>query len=168
MKTTIGKEGLSKTWQLDFPETIKCCLCKGTARIDFVKHKGIDDDKARRSRVYVQFVSDLNKEDGYWVHDCCAVAVYFCSACLKPTALYNQGKRIGIQGDREETMEKFWMVWNEGNRGPEKKHLNENSARNEAERLARLNPGQKFYVLAAIDCCQQRDVLWASETEMPF
>ena len=59
-------------------------------------------------------------------------------------------------------MEKFWMVWNEGNRGPEKKHLNENSARNEAERLARLNPGQKFYVLAATDCCLTRDVLWAS------
>lgn len=65
-------------------------------------------------------------------------------------------------------METFWMVWNEGNRAPTVKHPSESAARDEAERLARLNPGQKFHVLAAIDCCQKRDVLWASETEMPF
>lgn len=65
-------------------------------------------------------------------------------------------------------MEKFWMVWNEGNRGPEKKHPTEYSARDEAERLARLNPKHKIHVLVAVDYCQKRDVLWASETELPF
>ena len=26
----------------------------------------------------------------YWLHDCCAVAVYFCKNCLKTTTLNNQ------------------------------------------------------------------------------
>ena len=29
--------------------------------------------------------------EGYWLHDACAVAVYFCKKCLNTTALYNQG-----------------------------------------------------------------------------
>jgi len=90
MKTTIGKEGLSKTWQADFPETTVCVLCSGMARIGFVAHEGMDDDdQVVWPRDYVQFVSDLHKND--WLHDCCAVAVYFCCNCLNPTALYNQG-----------------------------------------------------------------------------
>ena len=62
----------------------------------------------------------------------------------------------------------FWMVWNEGNRAPTVKHPSVNAARAEAERLARLFPGQKFFLLTAFDCCQKRDVLWESETELPF
>lgn len=68
-------------------------------------------------------------------------------------------------------MIRFYMVWNEGNRGPVVRHNTDMSARTEAERLARLNPGQKFYVLSVIDCCQKRDVEWASEgfaNEVPF
>ena len=77
MKVTIGKEGLTKTWQANFPEVWP--------------------------RDHVQFVVDLHTNDcgaggywlhdagGYWLHDCCAVAVYFCRRCLNPTALYNQG-----------------------------------------------------------------------------
>ena len=97
MKVTIGKEGLIKTWQAAFPETTECVHCKREARIGFVAHEGMDDDdKAVWPRGdYVQFVSDLHKneysEGGYWLHDCCAVAVYFCCNCLEPTALYNQG-----------------------------------------------------------------------------
>jgi len=93
MKVTIGKEGLSKTWQAEFPETTKCCRCKGTARIGFVAHEGIDE-KVIYPRDFVQFVCDLHENEGksgYWLHDCCAVAVYFCKDCLETTALYNQG-----------------------------------------------------------------------------
>ena len=95
MKVTLGKKGCKKTWQAEFPKTTKCCLCKGTARIGFVAYEGMDaDDKAEWPRDYVQFVSDLHKneysEGGYWLHDCCAVAVYFCKECLNPTSLYNQ------------------------------------------------------------------------------
>lgn len=68
-------------------------------------------------------------------------------------------------------MNRFWMVWNEGNQNPRVKHSSSMLARSEAERLARSNPGQKFYVLDAIDCCMKRDVEWASEgfmNEVPF
>ena len=96
MKVTLGKEGCKKTWQAEFPKTTECVYCQGKARIGFVAHEGMDDDdKAEWPRDYVQFVSDLHKneysEGGYWLHDCCAVAVYFCRKCLHPTTLYNQG-----------------------------------------------------------------------------
>ena len=95
MKVTLGKDGLTKTWQAKFPETTKCCWCKGEARIGFVCHEGMDkDDEVVYPRDYVQFVVDLHRNKGkgsYWLHDCCAVAVYFCRECLKTTALYNQG-----------------------------------------------------------------------------
>ena len=95
MKVTLGKEGLAKSWQAEFPETTECVHCKGEARIGFVAHEGMtDDDKPVWPRDYVQFVADLFPNEGkgsYWLHDCCAVAVYFCRECLNPTALYNQG-----------------------------------------------------------------------------
>jgi len=95
MKVTTGKDGLSKTWQAEFPETTECCRCKGEARIGFVAHEGMEtDDKAVWPRNHVQFVTDLHKNEGkggLWPHDCVAVAVYFCRECLETTALYNQG-----------------------------------------------------------------------------
>ena len=42
MKVTLGKDGLVKTQQDEFPETTQCCKCKGKARIGFVAHEGID------------------------------------------------------------------------------------------------------------------------------
>jgi len=65
-------------------------------------------------------------------------------------------------------MKKFWMVWNEGNRDPRLKHATEEAARVETERLARMNPLQKFYLLAAIDCCQVNDISWACEKDLPW
>lgn len=59
-------------------------------------------------------------------------------------------------------MNKFWMVWREGSRTVTYKHETEKSARQEAERLARENPGEKFYVLESSDCCMKYDVFWAS------
>lgn len=83
MKITFGKEGLKESWQEDFPETTDCCRCKGVARIGFIAHENDE----------VKYLCDLypNKgKGGYWLHDACAVAVYFCKKCLQPTALYNQ------------------------------------------------------------------------------
>ncbi len=101
MKVTIGKEGLNKTWQADFPETTTIIqhqrrggqgeLCDGEARIAFVAHEGGVGQGCGDG----PFVCDLHEnkydEGEAWLHDCCAVAVYFCKKCLRPLALYNQG-----------------------------------------------------------------------------
>ena len=89
MEVTIGNEGLVKTWQAKFSETTKCCHCGGEARIGFVAHEGMDD-KDRKVDHVCQIHTNEGK-GGYWLHDCVAVAVYFCRECLKTTALYNQG-----------------------------------------------------------------------------
>ena len=44
----------------------------------------------------------------------------------------------------------FWMVWNPQGRTPAFKHVSLAQATNEAERLARLNPSEVFYVLESI------------------
>ena len=89
MKITLGKRGLSKTWQTKFPEKTKCAYCKGEARIGFVAHEGLEEEVMFKNCVCSLY---KNKgKGGFWLHDCCAVAVYFCKECLKPTALYNQG-----------------------------------------------------------------------------
>ncbi len=47
--------------------------------------------------------------------------------------------------------ETFWMVWSPQGQAPTRKHLTRASAVTEAERLARLNAGNEFYVLQAIE-----------------
>ena len=47
----------------------------------------------------------------------------------------------------------FWMVWNPQGHQPTHKHGTEQEAIAEAERLARLNPKQRFHVLEAKCCC---------------
>jgi len=85
MKAYIGKFGCDKTWQQKFPEETVCVYCGGKARIGFVAYEGHGEP---------EYVCHLHENDpggsGYWLHDACAVAVYFCRKCLKPTALYNQ------------------------------------------------------------------------------
>lgn len=44
-------------------------------------------------------------------------------------------------------VEPFWMVYGYGKSVPAARHMNEASARAEAERLARANVGTRFYVL---------------------
>lgn len=46
--------------------------------------------------------------------------------------------------------EMFWVVWNPESGPPSFRHRSRNEARSEATRLARQNPGQEFFVLAAI------------------
>jgi hypothetical protein len=72
-------------------------MCDGKARIGFVAHEAMgNQDLAIIPRNFNQYVCDLHDNKGggvggeYWLHDCCAVAVYFCKKCLGTTALYNQ------------------------------------------------------------------------------
>jgi len=90
-EVAIGKEGLEYSWQSAFPETTECVYCcSGISRIAFVVREVPSDQPIAGQ----QFVSNLHPNDpdgeGCWLHDCCAVAVYFCKECLGPTALYNQ------------------------------------------------------------------------------
>jgi len=89
MKVTIGEDGLKKTWQAEFPKTTKCCRCGGESRVGFVAHEGMDTYEGTQKHV-----CNLHPNEGrggYWLHDCCSVAVYFCRECLDATAISNQG-----------------------------------------------------------------------------
>ena len=44
----------------------------------------------------------------------------------------------------------FWLVWNSNGYPPNYRHETRQSAELEAERLARLTPGARFYVLMPI------------------
>ena len=90
MEVTLGKEGLKKTWQAEFPEEVKCCHCKGTARIGFVVQEEKASKLGKNPQAFVCHLHQNEGKGGYWLHDLCAVAVYFCKNCLRPTALYNQ------------------------------------------------------------------------------
>lgn len=89
VRMAIGNKGLGLTYQAAFPSETPCCRCDGMARIGLVLR---EDPPAGNGPV--PFVCRLHENDpsgeGYWLHDCCAVAIYFCRKCLKPTALYNQ------------------------------------------------------------------------------
>lgn len=68
-------------------------------------------------------------------------------------------------------MDPFWLVWNPEGRAPTHKHDSPQSAAREAERLARLNPGQEFVVLKATASVKVRDVEWVvapDEDGIPF
>ena len=54
----------------------------------------------------------------------------------------------------------FWLVWNPQGHSPTVKHPMIYQAKAEAERLARDNPGQKFYVLSAVGMCEYQAVTW--------
>jgi len=43
----------------------------------------------------------------------------------------------------------FWMVWREEGGGPTYRHWSKQSALDEATRLAKLTPGEVFFVLKA-------------------
>ena len=66
--------------------------------------------------------------------------------------------------------DQFWMVWNPNGNAPTFRHHHPEAAKVEAERLARLHPGQKFHVLALIGTCEFQAVKWQvfGEGEIPF
>lgn len=59
----------------------------------------------------------------------------------------------------------FWMVWSPQGRAPTHRHLSARSAKDEAERLASLNPGTEFIVLASVGTCVKREVQWTAHVE---
>jgi len=86
MKIYLGEKGLNKTWQEDFPKSIKCRdkKCKGNCRIMFIGFEGEKKEK---------FVCELHKnmkDKKYWPHDCIAIACYLCEKCFEVTSILNQ------------------------------------------------------------------------------
>ena len=68
-------------------------------------------------------------------------------------------------------MNTFWLIWNEKGRVPTYKHATMASARAEAERLSRLQPGDTFHVLQCMASCRKIDVEWTDHVcvgEIPF
>lgn len=67
--------------------------------------------------------------------------------------------------------EPFWLIWNENGHAPTKKHSTWESARNEARRLAMVNPGEKFHILGSLETCEKLEVVWTihrKTDECPF
>lgn len=90
MEVTIAKEpkeAVKHTWQNDFPLTTECLKCYGECRLGFVAG---EFDRHPKNGFLCDLYQNNPDNDGYWLHDACAVAVYFCKKCLEPTALYNQ------------------------------------------------------------------------------
>jgi hypothetical protein len=54
----------------------------------------------------------------------------------------------------------FWMVYGMNQGAPTARHGSEEIAKQEAQRLARNNPGTAFYVLKAIGVAERVDVTY--------
>lgn len=61
-------------------------------------------------------------------------------------------KTDNIESQFSEKELSFWIVWSPGKGEPTKRHTSCQEARDEAKRLAELNPGQEFIVLKADSC----------------
>jgi hypothetical protein len=53
----------------------------------------------------------------------------------------------------------FYLVWNPNGRAPSRRHPSRAAASLEAERLARANPGQEFYVLVPLSLVTKNDIV---------
>jgi hypothetical protein len=62
----------------------------------------------------------------------------------------------------------FWIVWYETDLSTSKKHDTIESARMDAEALARANRGDTFYILEAVECCVANDVQWEKCDDIPY
>jgi hypothetical protein len=68
----------------------------------------------------------------------------------------------------------FWLVWSPEGNSPTFKHPTFESAKAECERLANLNRGSRFYVLAPVGYSIHRTVEWVpvfsdgTEQPLPF
>lgn len=56
--------------------------------------------------------------------------------------------------------ELFYLVWRDNGGIPTYKHTSHESAKREAERLARQFSGMKFHVLACLGTVQLQDMQW--------
>lgn len=64
--------------------------------------------------------------------------------------LWPEAEREGGYGSHCSEIKAFWFVWNVHGGAPRFQHQSESSAIIEAERLARMNPGQTFVVLQSV------------------
>lgn len=64
----------------------------------------------------------------------------------------------------------FWLVWTPNGHTPRYEHQSAASAHAEAQRLARENPGEKFYVLQPISETVRNDIVTRrfEVDEIPF
>lgn len=63
----------------------------------------------------------------------------------------------------------FYLVWNLQRSVPTCQHWSHQTAMQEAERLARQNPGQRFYVVAATHFVERSDLRVVElDPELPF
>jgi hypothetical protein len=74
----------AQTWQAPFSKTTTCARCGGESRLAFVM---------KEQHSTGDIVATLHENGGkgdFWLHDRCAIAVYFCRDCLNPAVKYNQ------------------------------------------------------------------------------
>jgi hypothetical protein len=66
--------------------------------------------------------------------------------------------------------EKFYTVWCENGGTPTVMHSDHNNAKDEARRLAKLNPSLKFWVMESLGYMQVHDpVQWVNTiSDLPF
>ncbi len=89
----LGDEGLTESFQSDFEEETICDKCHKVARIALVVAEcgGAGQRDPEQKRANPLFICDLRQpEDRLWVHDCCSIAIYFCTNCLKAHVEWNQ------------------------------------------------------------------------------
>ena len=54
----------------------------------------------------------------------------------------------------------FWLVWRESGGTPTVKHFGRPDAVKEAERLSRINPGERFWILKSEEAAEFQPVKW--------
>ena len=66
-------------------------------------------------------------------------------------------------------MNLFWLVWNPTGGVPTHRHPTFESAKAEAERLARLNPNTEFFVRTSVGVARKVESIWTDmEPDLPF
>jgi hypothetical protein len=80
----------------------------------------------------------------------------FCVDMLEP-----------ITNRTQQPLDAFYLVWNEDGGPPRRKHTSEEAARNEAERLARMTPGQKFHVIGSLGTVCAGELQWEPHKHVP-
>jgi hypothetical protein len=68
------------------------------------------------------------------------------------------------------TSDRFWMVYGAGQGAPTARHKSFDSARTEAERLARMVPGVRFFILETVSnssICGPATLMTKSHSEEP-
>ena len=84
--------------------------------------------------------------------------------------------RVGLHSGEEGMnlgFQEFYLVWRVDGEShvPTKRHLSEQSAKAEAERLAQKHPGNEFYVLRSVAAVRVASVQWSAAiaaSDMPF